>query len=259
MTRLSLFLVLLGSALLAQDQVDVTFRYSAPSNPAIFVVGEFNSWTITATPMDFQGNNLWTKTVRLAVGGYPNPPANGVPGAWQYKFFYAGASPWPNDPLNHNENSKDNSNTFIYTKDVTIYHFLPNQKQAIIKTNTPIISAYIFPKIGASVDTSSIKITINGIEYSNLGKYYDEAKKFLAFPAPVSLVNGKHFVSLFVKASSGVSNVDSVNFIVQAGFIQITSQGNFPTRNQSVLSAVRFKIQQSLLRKLFAILLIQCM
>ena len=130
------FLMVLSTVLSAQDQVDVTFRYSAPSSPTIFVVGEFNGWNNSANAMDFQGNNLWTKTVRLAVGGNPNPPANGVPGAWQYKFFYAGASPWPNDPLNHNENSKDNSNTFIYTKDVTIYHFLPNQKQAIIKTNT---------------------------------------------------------------------------------------------------------------------------
>ncbi len=231
MKRLFAFLMLFSSGLLAQDQVDVTFRYSAPSNPAIFVVGEFNSWTNTATPMDFQGNNLWTKTVRLAVGGNPTPPAVGVPGAWQYKFYYSGASPWPNDPLNHNENPKDNGNTFIYTKDVTIYHFLPNQKQAIVNTSTPIISAYLFPKVGASVDTSSIKITIDGITYSNLGKFFDEPKKLLAFPVPVSLVNGKHNITLFVKASSGVSNADSVNFTTQAGFVQITSQGNYPTRN----------------------------
>ena len=243
MTRFCLFLILFSAILLAQDQVDVIFRYSAPSSPAIFVRGEFNGWNDTATPMDYQGDNLWTKTVRLAVGGNPNPPLVGIPGAWQYKFYHSVVGQWYNDPLNHYENSKDHNNTFIYTKDVTIYHFLPNQRQAIIKTNTPIISAYIFPKIGASVDTSSIKITINGIEYSNLGKYYDEAKKFLAFPAPVSLVNGKHFVSLFVKASSGVSNVDSVNFIVQAGFIQITSQGNFPTRNP--IRTIRGQVQNT--------------
>ena len=232
MKRLSLFLVLLGSTLLAQDQVDVTFRYSAPASPAIFAVGEFNGWIISAAPMDYQGNNLWTKTIRLLVGTNPNAdPVKGVPNAYQYKFYYAGASPWPNDPLNHNENPKDNNNTYIYGRDVTIYHLLPNQKQAIVNTSTPIISAYLFPKVGATVDTSSIKITLDGITYSSLGKFYDEPKKLLAFPVPVSLVNGKHNITLFVKASSGVSNADSVNFTTQAGFVQITSQGNYPTRN----------------------------
>ena len=68
MKRFCLFLMLFSATLLAQDQVDVTFRYSAPSSPTIFVVGEFNGWNNSANAMDFQGNNLWTKTVRLAVG-----------------------------------------------------------------------------------------------------------------------------------------------------------------------------------------------
>ncbi|HAP36232.1 MAG TPA: hypothetical protein DCQ28_09925, partial [Bacteroidetes bacterium] len=238
-----LFFVIFILSAYAQDQVDVTFRYSAPASPTVFAVGEFNGWNNSATPMDYQGSNLWTKTVRLAVGGNPTPPAVGVPGAWQYKFYYAGVGQWPNDPLNHNENPKDNGNTFIYTKDVTFYHLLPNQKQAIVKTSTPIISAYLFPKVGATVDTSSIKVTLDGIEYSNLGKYYDEAKKQLLFPSPVSLTNGKHYVTLFAKASTGASNTDSVNFTTQAGYVQITSQGNYPTRNQ--FRTIRGQIQNT--------------
>ncbi len=231
MKRIYLLVLIISAAVFAQDQVDVTFRYSAPSSPTVFLAGEMNGWNNSATPMEYQGNNLWTKTFRLAVGGNPNPPSNGVPGAWQYKFYYAGVSQWPNDPLNHYENAKDNSNTYLYTRDVTIYHFLPNQRQAIVTTSSPVISAYLFPKNGATVDTSSIKITLDGIEYTNLGKYYDEAKKQLLFPSPIPLANGKHYVSLFVKASTGISNSDSVNFTVQAGFVQISTQGGYATRN----------------------------
>ncbi|MBW7888535.1 MAG: T9SS type A sorting domain-containing protein [Bacteroidetes bacterium] len=225
-------LFVLPLLLFAQDQVDVTFRYNAPASPTVFLVGEMNGWNNAATPMEYQGNSLWTKTYRLQVGTNPNAdPVKGVPSAYQYKFYYAGAAQWPNDPLNHHENPKDNNNTFIYTRDVTIYHLLPNQRQSIIKTSTPVISAFVFPKIGATVDTSSIKVTIDGIEYTHLGNFYDESKKQLQFPAPVPLSNGKHFVSLSVKASSGAENSDSVNFTVQAGFVQITTQGGYSTRN----------------------------
>src|SRR5438874_9400880 len=47
------------------------------------------------------GNSLWSRNARLAVGG---KPGSSIPGAWQYKFYYTGAAPWPNDPLNHYEN-----------------------------------------------------------------------------------------------------------------------------------------------------------
>ncbi len=215
----------------AQDNVDIGFRYTAPASPALFLVGEFNGWNNSATLMDYQGNNLWTKTMRLAVGGNPNPLSNGVRGAWQYKFYYAGVTSWPNDPLNHNENPKDNGNTYIYTKDPSIYHFLPNQRQSIVKTSQPIISAYIFPKVGATVDTSSIVVTIDGVSYSHIGQYYDAASKQLSFPVPNPLTNGKHYISLSVQSSAGGSNADSVNFTVQAGFVHITTQGGYATRN----------------------------
>ncbi|MEI7905968.1 MAG: hypothetical protein WCI84_01285, partial [Bacteroidota bacterium] len=118
----------------AQDSVDVTFRYAAPSSPTLFLVGEFNGWNNSAMPMEYTSANQWERVVRLPVGGNPNPPSVGVPGAWQYKFYYAGVGQWPNDPLNHNENPKDNANTYLYIKDPTIYHFLPNQRQSIVTT-----------------------------------------------------------------------------------------------------------------------------
>jgi len=215
----------------AQDSVDVTFRYNAPASPTIYLVGEFNGWNNAMTPMDNTSGTVWEKTLRLPVGGNPAPPSNGVPGAWQYKFYYAGVGQWPNDPLNHHENPNDNANTYLYTKDPTIYHLLPNQRQSIINTGTPIISAYLFPKVGATIDTSSITVTIDGNSYTQIGKYYDAATKKFSFLLPNPLSNGKHNVKLVVSSSAGTTNADSVYFTTQAGFIQITSQGGYPTRN----------------------------
>lgn len=215
----------------AQEFVDVTFRYAAPASPTVFVVGEFNGWNNSASPMNYAGGNVWTKTIPLQLGGNPNPPSVGVPGAWQYKFYYSGVSQWPNDPLNHHENPKDNNNTYIITKDPTIYQFIPNQKSGIVKTNRPLISAYIFPKNGATVDTSSLTLTIDGNSFSHIGTSYNTTTKQFVLQSPVQLSNGKHNISLHVSSSAGGMNADSVECTVQAGFVQITSQGGYLTSN----------------------------
>ena len=86
---------LLVSGVRSQDSVDVTFRYVIAGKTAVSVPGEFNGWNNTAAPMVNTGGNVWTKTIRLREGGNPAPPAVGIPGAWQYKFYYAAAAPCP--------------------------------------------------------------------------------------------------------------------------------------------------------------------
>ncbi|MDD8019242.1 MAG: hypothetical protein PHP42_12785, partial [Bacteroidota bacterium] len=230
MKKLFWMLLIIGTMSYAQDSVDVIFRYTASSSTTIFLVGEFNSWNNAAWPMQFVGSE-WTRKVRLPLGGNPTPPAVGVPGAWQYKFYYAGAGDWPNDPLNHHQNPKDNNNTYIITKDPTIFHFLPNQRQPIVTTNVPIISAYVYPKIGSSIDTGSIAITIDGTVHSNLGKYFDSTSSLFAWTVSTPLSNGTHNVIVFAKSMAGGSNADTVSFTVQAGFIQLTTQGGYSTYN----------------------------
>jgi 1,4-alpha-glucan branching enzyme len=191
----------------AADSVDVTFRYK--DSHQSYLVGEFNGWNNSIWPMSYNGTE-WFRTARLAIGGNPNPPANGIPGAWQYKFYYNDASPWPNDPLNHHVNPDDQNNSFIYTKDPTIYHFLPNQRQGIIDISTPTISAYIFPKVGTTVDTSNITLKINDTVYDNLGSYYNSDNRQLSFTPPGSFPDGNYTVILDVGTNS-----DTVNFIIQ--------------------------------------------
>jgi 1,4-alpha-glucan branching enzyme len=194
------------------DSVDVTFRYNISGQTGISVPGEFNGWNNTAWPMSYQGGDLWTRTARLAIGGNPNPPPEGVPGAWQYKFYYNGASPWPNDPLNHHINQQDNDNSYLFVKDLTIYHLLPNQRQGIIDINTPTISAFVYPKVGTTVDTSNIILKINNTSYSNLGSHYDFNTKQLSFTRSEPLSDGTYTVILDVG-----TNADTVNFVIQTG------------------------------------------
>jgi hypothetical protein len=224
-------IMLLITFMYSQDSVDVTFRYNAASSPTVFLVGEFNGWNNSATPMQFVGDNWWIKTFRLPLGGNPTPPAVGVPGAWQYKFYYAGVGAWPNDPLNHHENSNDQLNTYIYTKDPTIYQILPNQRQPIVRTARPIITAFLFPKVDASLDTSTIIVSIDGNQYTKLGSYYDAVSRQLSFQVPIPLLNGNHIVIVSAGTSVGGTNADTVNFTTQAGFIQITTQGGYHTYN----------------------------
>lgn len=211
-----LFIFLFSLFLSAQDSVDVTFRYEITGVGTPTVPGEFNGWNNTAAPMTYQGGSLWIRTERLVVGGNPNPPPQGVPGAWQYKFYYSGASPWPNDPLNHHVNSLDNDNTFVYVKDPTIYHLLPNQRSGIVNTNTPTISAYIFPMVGSVVDTAALSLTINNDTYNNIGSSYNFITKQLNFIPPAPLPDGAYTVILNAGA-----NADTVNFSLVTATPQI--------------------------------------
>jgi hypothetical protein len=216
----------------AQDSVDVTFRYSRAGASGVTLVGEFNGWNNAAWPMSNQGNNLWTRTARLRLGGNPNPPSAGERAAWQYKFYYSGASEWPNDPLNHHVNAAVNSNTFVITKDPTIYQFLPNQRQAAVTTATPTITAYVLPRVGATVDTASLMLQIDGIVQEQIGAAYDTATHQLSYTWPSPLANGTHTAILTAGSTAGGLNSDTVTFTTQAGYVQITTHGGYATWNR---------------------------
>ncbi len=203
----SIFIVMLlaGVGALAQDSVDVTFRYQNSSVGSASVPGEFNGWNNAAWPMTNSGGGVWIRTARLRLGGNPSPT---VPGAWQYKFYYPGASPWPNDPLNHHVNLADNSNSFIYVKDPTIYQFVPNQRSGVVNTGLPTISAYLFPKVGTIVDTASLSLSIDGTVYSGLGANYNFSTKQFSFAPLTPLADGSHTIILHAG-----TNADTVTIV----------------------------------------------
>ncbi len=222
----------------SQDSVDVTFRYEVAGKTAVSVPGEFNGWNNTAAPMANAGGNVWTRTIRLREGGNPTPPAVGIPGAWQYKFYYTGASPWPNDPLNHHQNASDNGNSYVYVRHPTIYQFIPNQRMAVRTTAFPVISAYLFPRVGATVDTSTLSLVLDDVTYTGVGSLYDPGTQRFSFTPPLPLSNGDHTAILRAGASA-----DTVHFTTSAGFVQITTRGGFATVRSIV--AVRGLVQDT--------------
>lgn len=170
------------------------------------------------------GDNSFVRTARLRAGGHPG---GGVAGAYQYKF-YTGTTTWPNDPLNHHINTLDHDNSILYVKDPTIYQLVPNERSAVVREANPEISAYLFPRVGRGIDTSTISVSVDGKSYSGLGQYYNQATQQLRFRVPDRLANGVHKIALSAGGSS-----DSTSILVQAGFVQITSLGNFITRKPS--------------------------
>lgn len=218
-------IAILPSVAAAADSVDVTFRYSPPASPPnVFLPGEFNGWNNSAWPMTNQGGGVWTRTVRLRLGGNPSPPPNGVPGAWQYKFYYSGVTSWPNDPVDHHINTRDNDNSYIYVKDPTIYQLLPNQRNPIVLTSFPTISAYIFPKVGSVVDTATLAVTLDGLTQGGLGQNYNFVTKQFLYTPTQPLPNGSHTLIL-----TAGGNSDTVTFTTRGGYVQLLNQFPFTT------------------------------
>jgi glycosidase len=226
-------LALMCRPAVAQDSVDVTFRYTNGSASAVNLVGEFQKptqWSTSdpAESMTNQGGGLWIKKARLPIGGVPKST---LPGTWQYKFFPAGTTgAWPADPLNPHVNAADNGNSFIYAKDPAIYQVLPNQLQPVQTTATPVLSAYIFPKVGATVDTSTIRIILDGVVISGLGGFFDPVSGKITYTPQAPLPNGAHTFIVLASSSAGGANSDTATFHTQGGFVQITNPGGYSTR-----------------------------
>jgi 1,4-alpha-glucan branching enzyme len=67
-------------------EVEVGFQLDAPFAGAVFVAGEFNDWSPTATPMEKGEDGIWRAKLKLKTGKY------------QYKFVVDGT--WMEDPGN---------------------------------------------------------------------------------------------------------------------------------------------------------------
>ncbi|NIV14773.1 MAG: hypothetical protein GWN62_26930, partial [Aliifodinibius sp.] len=224
---LVILLIISVSSIFAQspnDSVDATFFYKPDGNPSnVYLPGEFNGWVINnpQTRMTLNpSTGVWSKTVRLRVGGPdPLPAPTSIPGAYQYKFHADGT--WLSDPLNPRQNPDDFNNSYLFINDPTIHYLLPNSTQAvgILRTRFPQISAYIFPAIGSQVDTSSIMLQIDSLQFTNIGDRYDTTTHKLSFTPPVPLGDGRHDLLLSVASDTGQPTIDTTSFTVQADVV----------------------------------------
>lgn len=205
------------------DSVFVTFYYHPNNTPTnVYLPGEFNGWVVNSSSlMSFDVNtNTWYKTVKLRVGGpQPLPAPFSIPGAYQYKF---NDGQWFSDPLNPRQNPNDNNNSYLFIRNPTIHYLLPNSTTAsgVIRTRFPEITAYLFPSISSNVDTNTIKIRIDGTEYTGIGNLYNPSTKKISFTPPNPLGDGQHQLILYAESTIGTSSADTTTFTVQANVIQ---------------------------------------
>ncbi|MCK4666024.1 hypothetical protein KAU33_04720, partial [Candidatus Dependentiae bacterium] len=76
---LSLFLISsVYASLPKKAKGGIEFSYENPSAEAVFLVGEFNNWDITKTPMKKDDKGIWRVTIKFDRGVY------------QYKFYFDG-------------------------------------------------------------------------------------------------------------------------------------------------------------------------
>ncbi len=223
------------------DSVDVTFFYTPAGSPTIvYLPGEFNNWGENQNGRIFDakfamtkdpGSGVWSKTVRLRLGG-PDPlpdPGKSIPGAYQYKFNENGSSTgWLLDPLNPNRNQLDFNNSYILINDPTIHYLLPNSVSGEVKSQLPEITAYIFPALTSPVDPSSIRVEIDQTKYSGLGSGYDPVTHHFRFVPPTPLAVGTHSLKLSVSNNNGNVSADSTTFKIDEppGFIEFLTRPN---------------------------------
>jgi len=244
LTLLFTFIIISQLAFSQQaDSVFVTFYYHPANTPTnVYLPGEFNGWVINnpSSLMNYDANtNTWYKTVKLRVGG-PNPlPAPfSIPGAYQYKI---NDGTWFSDPLNPRQNPNDNNNSYLFIRNPTIHYLLPNSTIAsgIIRTRFPEITAYLFPSISSSVDTSTIKIKIDEDDYTGIGDLYNPSTKKISFTPPTPLGDGEHQLILYAESTVGTSSADTTTFTVQANVIQfLTLQSKTWKNNWRIQAAI---------------------
>lgn len=97
------FLMLLAAARSFAGDTPTTFSLVAPKAKEVFLAGEFNHWSTTATPMKRDADGRWSATVSLPVGKHG------------YKFFVDGK--WEVDEANP-ERRKDGFGGFNSVKTV---------------------------------------------------------------------------------------------------------------------------------------------
>ena len=104
----------------------VTFKFHAAVGSSVYVAGTFNGWDPAATPMSYESNGVYSKTLLLPLGRY------------EYRFIVNGV--WCNDP-NHKDlapNPFGTQNSVVHVTKATDHKARPhtfNSRSAVNKSN----------------------------------------------------------------------------------------------------------------------------
>lgn len=222
---LLLVFLLTQSISVAQNTIDVTFRYY-PNDDAVraFVPGEFNNWGNNSSGristsdgslmQEDQANGFWYKTISLTVGGGTST-YEGRSG-YAYKFheqYNASGSEWQwfTDPLNDIAIG-NNNDSFIEVTTPLIFQLQPSNNQIMGEEDE--IWATVASTDSDPIDLNASEFIVNGTsEGSFAGKYDTERQLFsITDLSSASLTVGENTIKLVAVTESGATRTDSVTF-----------------------------------------------
>jgi 1,4-alpha-glucan branching enzyme len=164
----------------------VTFRVWAPDASSVYVPGQFNNWSTTATPLGKEltnavWNGVWSADVSAATNGQ------------QYKYYlnYPGGSVWRHDPRSRkvvNAGSGSGDNDYIY--DPTLFNWT-NDTPASLALNGLVIyelhiGTFYNPNSSGSTPATFLDAT-NRLDYvKSLGVNAVEVMPISEFPGAMS-------------------------------------------------------------------------
>ncbi len=224
---ISLLLVFLltQSISVAQNTIDVTFRYYSNDDAVrAFVPGEFNNWgnnssgristTDGSLMQEDQANGFWYKTISLTVGGGTST-YEGQSG-YAYKFheqYNASGSEWQwfTDPLNDIAIGGLND-SFIEVTTPLIFQLQPSNNQIVGEEDE--IWATVASTDSDPIDVNASEFIVNGNSVSSFAGKYDTERQLFSITdlSSASLTVGENTIKLVAVTESGATRTDSVTF-----------------------------------------------
>ncbi|MBO6586606.1 MAG: T9SS type A sorting domain-containing protein [Gracilimonas sp.] len=224
---ISLLLVFLltQSISVAQNTIDVTFRYYSNDDAVrAFVPGEFNNWgnnssgristTDGSLMQEDQANGFWYKTISLTVGGGTST-YEGQSG-YAYKFheqYNASGSEWQwfTDPLNDIAIG-NNNDSFIEVTTPLIFQLQPSNNQIVGEEDE--IWATVASTDSDPIDLNASEFIVNGNSVSSFAGNYDTDRQLFSITdlSTASLTVGENTIKLVAVTESGATRTDSVTF-----------------------------------------------
>jgi hypothetical protein len=233
---LTLLLFSISLSVLAQDSINVFFRYKArPNALRAFLPGAFygasnpNNWgpnnngqiapnAISLMTYD-SVNGFWFKTMRLQIGG-GDGLLDGQP-AYQYKMhehYNASGSQWEwfTDPLNPNTFGSFN-NSVVRVTHPMIFQIEPNNigGRIITSASVPVI-ATVAARNDDPINPAQSRVFLNDTLVTTFGSFYDASRQLLKIPSLTALGanirNGLNKLKIVAVTQSGATRADSTNF-----------------------------------------------
>ncbi len=221
----TLLILSFSTSIIAQEKVDVTFRYH-PNEEAqrVFVPGEFNNWgnnsngqistTDPSLMVEDTENGFWYKTLSLTLGGGTATHEN--QSGYLYKFheqYNASGTSWEwyTDPLNP-VSLGNNSDSYVRVSHPMIFQFATSESG--VSNEETQIWATVAAKSSDPIDLGDSKFYINGILAGDFSANYENQRKLFSITDLDSyeLITGKNTVSIEAVTEAGESVTDSLNF-----------------------------------------------